>query len=95
MSDSADETPLFQGVDEPVDAGLRLEIQSLLHFVKGRRNAGFLDPLVNEEQKIVLFVTISVETLNREFVSVRCWALYGDGEVNVVDALGKTLGKVD
>ena len=50
----ADEAALLQRRDQPVDAGFRRKVQRILHFVEGRRDAGLLQPLVNEEEKFML-----------------------------------------
>jgi hypothetical protein len=38
-----------------VNAGLGGQIQRVLHLVKGRGNASFLDALMDEHQQFVLF----------------------------------------
>jgi hypothetical protein len=37
-----------------VDAGLRLQVQRLLHFLKGRGDPFFLETLVDEKEKLKL-----------------------------------------
>jgi len=51
---AAQETALFQGGDQPVDAGLRSQVQRLLHLVEGWGDARLLDPFVDEHQQFVL-----------------------------------------
>ncbi len=51
----ADEAAFFQCGDQPVDAGLGAQVQRILHFVERGRNTSFLQPLVDEAQKLVLF----------------------------------------
>ena len=54
MRQPADETPLFQGGNQAVDARLGLEVQGLLHLVEGGGHARFLQPLMNEHEKLFL-----------------------------------------
>jgi hypothetical protein len=51
----ADEAALFQRGDQAVDAGLGAQIERILHLVEGGRHAGFLQPLIDESQKFILF----------------------------------------
>ena len=55
MGELADEAALLQGRNQSVDAGFGAQVQRLLHFLERRRNAGFLQPLVNEHEQFVLF----------------------------------------
>ena len=50
----ADEAALLERRDQPVDAGLRRKVERILHLVEGGRNAGFLQPLVDEQQQFML-----------------------------------------
>ncbi len=52
---AADEAALLQRRDQPVNAGFGAQIERVLHLVEGRRNAGFLEPLMDETQKLELF----------------------------------------
>jgi hypothetical protein len=52
---AAQEAAFFERCDQPVDAGFRSQIERLLHFVEGGRNARFFDPLVDVEQQFFLF----------------------------------------
>ena len=52
----ADEAALLERRDQPMDAGLGAQIERVLHLVEGGRNAGFLEPLVDEAQKLALFL---------------------------------------
>jgi hypothetical protein len=52
---AAQEAPLLEGGDQPVDAGLGGQVQGFLHLVEGRRDPGFLDPLMDEHEQFVLF----------------------------------------
>ena len=52
---AAQEAALFQGGDQPVNAGFGLEVQRVLHLVEGGRHAGFADPLMDEHQQFILF----------------------------------------
>ena len=55
MRKTAQETAFLKRRDQPVDTGLGREIQGLLHLVEGRRDAAFLDPLMDEHEQFVLF----------------------------------------
>ena len=48
------EAAFLQRCDQAVNAGLGRQVQRLLHLVERRRDAGFLDPLMNEHEKFVL-----------------------------------------
>ena len=54
MRQAADEAALVERRDQPVDAGLGLQVERLLHLVEGRRHACFLHALVDEEQQLFL-----------------------------------------
>src|SRR5260221_143470 len=41
VGQAADEAALFQGGNQPVDAGFGTKVQGVLHFVEGGRNSGF------------------------------------------------------
>src|SRR5262249_18386482 len=47
--------------DETMDAGLRAQIERVLHLVEGGRHAGFFQPFVDETQKFVLFAREHLE----------------------------------
>jgi hypothetical protein len=51
---AADEAAFLQRRDETVNAGLRAEIERVLHLVEGGRNAGLFQPSVDEPQEFVL-----------------------------------------
>ncbi|ENN87027.1 hypothetical protein RHSP_12904 [Rhizobium freirei PRF 81] len=51
---SADEAALFERCDQPVDSGLRCEIQCVLHLVERWRNTGLFHAFVNEEKQFLL-----------------------------------------
>ena len=55
VGQAANEAALFQRGDEAVDAGLRAQIERVLHLVEGGRNAGLFQPFIDETQKFVLF----------------------------------------
>src|SRR5690606_28623777 len=40
--------------DQPMDSRLALEVERVLHLLERGRNAGFLEPALDEEQKLVL-----------------------------------------
>ena len=50
-----DEATLIQRGNQPVNAGFGAQVQRVLHFVEGRRHAGFGQPLVDEPQEFELF----------------------------------------
>ncbi len=54
VGQAAQETALFQGSDQPVDARLGRQVQSFLHLVERGRDPGLLDPLMDEHEKFVL-----------------------------------------
>ena len=54
VGQAADEAALLQRRDQAVDAGLGSEVERVLHFVEGGRDAGFLQPLMDEQEKFVL-----------------------------------------
>ena len=51
---AADEAPLFQCGDQPVDARLGAQIERFLHFIKRRRDAVTIHPDADEIQKFQL-----------------------------------------
>src|SRR5204863_9129536 len=51
----ADEAALLERGDQPVDTGLGAQIERLLHLLERGRHARFLQALVNEAEKLVLF----------------------------------------
>jgi len=55
MREPPQEPALLESGDQAVDARFRRQVERLLHFVEGWRDAGFLDAFVNEHQKFVLF----------------------------------------
>src|SRR6185436_1835751 len=54
VGQAADEAALLQRRDQPVDARLGPQVEGVLHLVKRRRNARFLQPLVNEAEQLEL-----------------------------------------
>jgi hypothetical protein len=44
-----------------VDAGLRAQIERILHLVERRRYAGFLQTLIDEAKKFILFARKHLE----------------------------------
>ena len=57
MRKTPDEPALFKRCDKTVDAGFGRQVQRILHLVKGWRNAGFLNALIDEEQQFLLFTS--------------------------------------
>jgi hypothetical protein len=55
VGQAANEAALFQPGDEPVDAGLGLELQRLLHLLERGRHAVRLQMRVDVGQQQVLF----------------------------------------
>ena len=55
VGQAADEAALLKAGDQPVDAGLGLEAKRILHLIEGRRDSAFTQPVIDEEQKFVLF----------------------------------------
>jgi hypothetical protein len=55
IGQAADEAAFLQRRDQSVDAGLRPQVQSVLHFVEGGRHAGLLDALMDEAEQFELF----------------------------------------
>ena len=51
---AADEAALLERRDQPMDAGLGAQVERILHLVEGGRHAGFLQPLMDEAQKLEL-----------------------------------------
>ncbi len=56
VREAADETAFFQRRDQPVDAGFRPKVESLLHLVKTGWNTVALYTSVNEIQQIQLLL---------------------------------------
>ncbi len=54
IGEPPDEAALLKRHDQAMDAGFRAQIERVLHFVEGRRNARFLQALVNEPQQFAL-----------------------------------------
>jgi len=54
VGQAADETPLLEGGDETVNAGLGLELERLAHLVEARADAALLQSIVDEEQQFTL-----------------------------------------
>ena len=54
VGQAADEAALDERRDQAVDAGLRLEVEGVLHLVEGGRHARFLHARVDEEQQLFL-----------------------------------------
>jgi hypothetical protein len=52
---AADEIAFLERADQPVHAGLGFEVQRLLHFFEGGRNARFAQPLIYEAEQFMLF----------------------------------------
>ena len=50
-----EKAPLFQRHDQPMHAGLGLEIQGILHFLERGRNPFLLQALIDEKQQFELF----------------------------------------
>ena len=63
---AADKPALFQSGNQPMHAGLRLEVKRLLHFLERRRNAGFGEPVMNEAEQFMLFAGQHRGASNRE-----------------------------
>ena len=61
VGQAADEAALFQRGDEAVNAGLRAQVERVLHLVEGGRHAGLFQPLIDETQKFVLFAREHLE----------------------------------
>src|SRR5690606_13837054 len=51
---AADKAALLQRDDQAVNAGLGAKVERILHLVKGRRDAGFLQPFIDEKQEFEL-----------------------------------------
>src|SRR6266576_1148276 len=51
----ADEAAFFQCGNEAMDAGLRTQVERILHLIEGWRYAGFLQAFVDEAQQFELF----------------------------------------
>src|SRR3546814_11522744 len=81
----ANEAAFLQAGDQPVDAGLRLEAQGLLHFLERRRHAVARQPRIDEEQEFGLFLRRSEERrVGKECVST-CrsrWSPYHEKKKN-------------
>ncbi len=54
VGQAAQEAAFLQGGDQPMDAGLGGQVERLLHLVEGWRYAGFLDPLMDEHEQLML-----------------------------------------
>src|SRR3546814_1393997 len=54
IGQAADEPALFQCGNQPVHAGLALEVERLLHFLERGRNPRFLQLALNEADQFVL-----------------------------------------
>jgi len=54
VGQAAQEAAFLKGGDQPVDPRFRGEIQGLLHLVERGRDAGFLDPLMDEHEQFML-----------------------------------------
>ena len=54
MGQAADEAALLERGDQAVDPRFRSQVESLLHFVEGRRYPRFLEAFVDEHQKLEL-----------------------------------------
>ena len=54
VGQAADEAALFERGDQAVDAGLGSQVEGILHLVERGRHAGFLEPFVDEAQKLCL-----------------------------------------
>ena len=54
VGQAPDEAALLERGDQPVNAGLRAQIERVLHLVEGGGNAALLEPLVNEPQQFQL-----------------------------------------
>ena len=65
VGEAADEAALLQRCDQPVDARLGGQVQSLLHLVERGRDARLLDPFVDEHQQFVLFAREHRQALKR------------------------------
>ena len=55
VGEATDEAALFKCGNQAVDAGLRAQVERVLHLVEGGRHARLLQPLADEPQKFVLF----------------------------------------
>jgi hypothetical protein len=73
VGQAAQEAALFQRGDQAVDAGLGRQIQRLLHFVERGRNAGFLQPLMDEQQKLALLGRQHGPAASREHITNVLW----------------------
>jgi hypothetical protein len=66
VGQTAEKAALLKGCNQAVDARLGRQVQRLLHFVEGRRNARFLDPVIDEQEQFALFLGEHLSTcLNR------------------------------
>ncbi len=48
VGQAADEAPLFERRDQPMDAGLGAQVERILHFVEGGGHSRFLKALVDK-----------------------------------------------
>src|ERR1700733_4471248 len=55
IGEATNEAAFFKGGDQAVDAGLRAQVERVLHLVEGGRHARLLQPFADEPQKFVLF----------------------------------------
>ena len=55
IGQAADEAALLERQNQPVNPGLRAQIERVLHLVERGRHARLLQPLMNEAQEIALF----------------------------------------
>src|SRR5581483_5876575 len=56
MREALDEAALLEAADQPMNARLGLEVERLFHLLERRRDAGFTEALVDEEQQLMLFL---------------------------------------
>ena len=54
VGEAADETALLEPGDQPVDTRLGFEPEGVFHLIEGGRNAGRVEPFVDESEKLVL-----------------------------------------
>ncbi len=55
VGEAANEAAFFQRGNEAVNAGLRAQVEGVLHLIEGGRYAQLLQPFTDEPQKFVLF----------------------------------------
>src|SRR6185437_4262416 len=56
MPPAAKKAALLECGDQPMNAGLRLELQRVLHLFKARRKAGLLQMTIDEQQQFILLL---------------------------------------